>query len=574
MCWWSIPFQTMYVDTVESAPGTVTQVRTAAQELIRMTKRLGTTFFVGHVTKTGQIAGPVFWNIYGGYGFVFRGDRGHQFRILRTVKNRFGATDEIGVFEMGQLGLSEVAKSFGFVFCPNVNRWCNGFCCFAGMEGTRPLLVEVQALVVAGGADMVRRRSVIGWDQNRLSMILAVLEARCGLMFSGSGVSQYGGGIALPNLPANLRWRRRDQRVAGRPVRRNMVFLVKSVYRVKFALWLQPDHRLKEAAKRDLPEVYCRAYLFAKNQCRLRVFRSLKSAIWIDCPDVTRRWMPSLNAWYMRRLPDTSFFKRFKHCLQKAVISTIKGLRSIKLQGFSWRISVLVDIGVILVLLISAGVSFSRSYSRSLTIVGVMGALAALIFVEVLSRLTHGWFGIKDGVDAGKLFDILPMVWLPILRLTPWCSLVFCFTATCQLLLSSSAHGWSWPIDRTRWGFSVWPARGVLLLGLIYLPFYLILPEDNKKNGCPMPRRCLCRAKFPNGWHLICRKMGRFPMLRMMLNDKLPKLMFGRKDFSRIKRSNLPSDGYNDRDRDGLILYWIKSSLLPKTTAGQKGYNE
>ncbi|HNQ92835.1 MAG TPA: DNA repair protein RadA, partial [Alphaproteobacteria bacterium] len=168
--------QTMYVDTVESAPGTVTQVRTAAQELIRLTKRTGTaTFFVGHVTKDGQIAGPRVLEHMVDTVLYFEGDRGHQFRILRTVKNRFGPTDEIGVFEMGELGLSEVSNPSA-LFLSQRQSDVTGSAVFAGMEGTRPLLVEVQALVAPAPYGSPRR-STIGWDPNRLSMILAVLEA-------------------------------------------------------------------------------------------------------------------------------------------------------------------------------------------------------------------------------------------------------------------------------------------------------------------------------------------------------------------------------------------------------------
>ena len=142
--------QTMFVDTVESAPGTVTQVRTAAQEITRIAKKHGTcVFFVGHVTKDGQIAGPRVLEHLVDTVLYFEGDRGHHFRILRTVKNRFGPTDEIGVFEMGALGLSEVSNPSA-LFLSQRQDDATGSAVFAGLEGTRPILVEVQALVAPG----------------------------------------------------------------------------------------------------------------------------------------------------------------------------------------------------------------------------------------------------------------------------------------------------------------------------------------------------------------------------------------------------------------------------------------
>ena len=242
--------QTMYVDTVESAPGTVTQVRTAAQELIRLTKRMGTaTFFVGHVTKDGQIAGPRVLEHMVDTVLYFEGDRGHQFRILRTVKNRFGATDEIGVFEMGELGLTEVSNPSA-LFLSQRQPDVTGSAVFAGMEGTRPLLVEVQALVAPApyGAP---RRSVIGWDQNRLSMILAVLEARCGLMFSGSEVYlNMAGGIRISEPAADLAVAAAlISALQGRPVPSEYVFFGEVGLSGEVRAVSQPDQRLKEAAK-------------------------------------------------------------------------------------------------------------------------------------------------------------------------------------------------------------------------------------------------------------------------------------------------------------------------------------
>src|SRR5476649_166225 len=170
--------QTMWTDTVEAAPGTVTQVRGSAQSLIRFAKRSGAAIIlVGHVTKDGQIAGPRVVEHMVDAVFAFEGERGYPFRILRATKNRFGATDEIGVFEMSDAGLREV-RNPSALFLNDGGERAAGAAVFAGIEGSRPVLVEVQALV-APSAYGTPRWAVVGWDSGRLAMILAVLEARC-----------------------------------------------------------------------------------------------------------------------------------------------------------------------------------------------------------------------------------------------------------------------------------------------------------------------------------------------------------------------------------------------------------
>ncbi|KAA0970201.1 DNA repair protein RadA [Aureimonas fodinaquatilis] len=172
--------QTIWTDIADSAPGTVTQVRAAAQTLIRYAKSSGTAVvLVGHVTKEGQIAGPrVVEHMVDGV-IYFEGEGGHHYRILRGVKNRFGATDEIGVFEMGDGGLREVSNP-SELFLGERNTQAPGAAVFAGVEGTRPVLVEIQALVAPSNLG-TPRRSVLGWDQPRLAMVVAVLEAHCGV---------------------------------------------------------------------------------------------------------------------------------------------------------------------------------------------------------------------------------------------------------------------------------------------------------------------------------------------------------------------------------------------------------
>jgi DNA repair protein RadA/Sms len=175
--------QTLWSDLAESAPGTVTQVRTGVQAMIRFAKQTGATVvLVGHVTKDGQIAGPRVVEHMVDAVLYFEGDRGHHYRILRTVKNRFGPTDEIGVFEMSDKGLREVSNP-SELFLGERNAKAPGAAVFAGMEGTRPILVEIQALVAPSPLG-TPRRAVVGWDSARLSMILAVLEAHCGVRLS------------------------------------------------------------------------------------------------------------------------------------------------------------------------------------------------------------------------------------------------------------------------------------------------------------------------------------------------------------------------------------------------------
>ncbi|HEY6383574.1 MAG TPA: DNA repair protein RadA [Pseudolabrys sp.] len=179
--------QTMWTDLVESAPGTVTQVRGAAQALIRFAKKSGAAvILVGHVTKDGQIAGPRVVEHMVDAVLAFEGEGSHQFRILRAVKNRFGPTDEIGVFEMTGAGLHEVANP-SELFLSERDLGQPGTAVFAGVEGTRPLLVEIQALVAPTSLG-TPRRAVVGWDPNRLSMVLAVLEAHCGVRLGGHDV--------------------------------------------------------------------------------------------------------------------------------------------------------------------------------------------------------------------------------------------------------------------------------------------------------------------------------------------------------------------------------------------------
>jgi DNA repair protein RadA/Sms len=211
--------QTMYLDTLDSAPGTVSQVRGAAQELIGLAKRRGMAIvLVGHVTKEGLIAGPRVLEHMVDTVLYFEGERGHQFRILRAVKNRFGATDEIGVFEMGDRGLAEVPNPSSLFLADRavvdpasddapegeVASRLAGAAVFAGIEGTRPVLVEVQALVAPSPLG-TPRRAVVGWDANRLAMLTAVLDARCGLSVGPNDIYlNIAGGLRIVEPAADL----------------------------------------------------------------------------------------------------------------------------------------------------------------------------------------------------------------------------------------------------------------------------------------------------------------------------------------------------------------------------------
>ena len=196
--------QTMWTDTVESAPGTVTQVRASAQALIRFAKKSGAAIIlVGHVTKDGQIAGPRVVEHMVDAVLSFEGEGSHQFRILRAVKNRFGPTDEIGVFEMTDAGLGEV-KNPSALFLDTSGERAAGAAVFAGIEGSRPVLVEFQALV-APSAYGTPRRAVVGWDSGRLAMVLAVLETRCGLGLGNRDVYlNVAGGLRVNEPAADL----------------------------------------------------------------------------------------------------------------------------------------------------------------------------------------------------------------------------------------------------------------------------------------------------------------------------------------------------------------------------------
>ncbi len=242
--------QTMYLEGLDSAPGSVAQVRSTAAEIIRAAKRRGVAvILVGHVTKEGLIAGPRVLEHMVDTVLYFEGERGHQFRILRAVKNRFGPSDEIGVFAMTDGGLSEVANP-SELFLAERRGNVSGASVFAGIEGTRPVLVEIQALVAPSSLGSPRR-AVVGWDSARLAMVLAVLEARCGLAFGTQDVYlNVAGGLRITEPAADLAVAAAlisshlDRPVASDTVVFGEIGLAGEVRAVS-----QTEIRLKEAAK-------------------------------------------------------------------------------------------------------------------------------------------------------------------------------------------------------------------------------------------------------------------------------------------------------------------------------------
>ena len=194
--------QTMYSQEAPSSPGTVTQVRICAHKLINIAKQYNIILLlIGHITKDGQIAGPKVLEHMVDTVLYFEGETTHQFRILRSVKNRFGAANEIGIFAMQENGLQEVQNPS---FISEYDEKISGTTIFAGMEGTRPILIEIQALVAQTNM-ATPRRAVVGWDTNRLAMIIAVLNSRYGIFIGNKEIYlNVAGGIKIQDPAADL----------------------------------------------------------------------------------------------------------------------------------------------------------------------------------------------------------------------------------------------------------------------------------------------------------------------------------------------------------------------------------
>ena len=242
--------QTMYLEEAESTPGSVAQVRACAYELIKLAKKKGFVLFLGgHVTKQGSIAGPRVLEHIVDTVLYFEGERGHHFRILRAVKNRYGATDEIGVFEMQDKGLAEVENPSALFLAERQGN-ISGSCVFAGIEGSRPVLVEIQALVSQSGYSSPKR-AVVGWDSGRLSMVLAVLEARGGLNLSSQDVYlNIAGGLKISEPAADLAVAMAIvSSLTNHPLPADMVIFGEIGLSGEIRAVSQPNLRLKEAHK-------------------------------------------------------------------------------------------------------------------------------------------------------------------------------------------------------------------------------------------------------------------------------------------------------------------------------------
>ncbi|MEM6623305.1 MAG: DNA repair protein RadA [Pseudomonadota bacterium] len=271
--------QTMWADHVESAPGSVAQVRACAHELVNFAKRRGiAVVLVGHVTKEGQIAGPRVVEHMVDTVLYFEGDRAHQFRILRAVKNRFGPADEIGVFEMTGGGLTEVANPSA-LFLGERGEAISGSAVFAGMEGTRPVLVEFQALVAPSSLG-TPRRAVIGWDQGRLSMVLAVLEARCGVAFAGHDVYlNVAGGLRIQEPAADLAAAAAlVSALTGEALPADEVLFGEVSLSGAVRPVSQPEQRLKEASKLGFTRATVPAQMKRESESGMRVRKAASLA--------------------------------------------------------------------------------------------------------------------------------------------------------------------------------------------------------------------------------------------------------------------------------------------------------
>lgn len=242
--------QTFYTEDVSSPPGSVTQVRETASRLMAFAKSSAIpVFLVGHVTKDGAIAGPKVLEHLVDTVLYFEGDRGHAFRILRAVKNRYGSTNEIGVFEMKESGLAEVSNPSG-IFLAERPEDVPGSAIISCMEGTRPLLVEIQALVSPSPLGMPRR-TARGIDQNRISLLVAVLGKRLGMELGDQDIFvNVAGGLKIDEPAADLGIvSAMMSSFLEKPVSRNLVVFGEVGLAGEIRGVNQPELRMKEIEK-------------------------------------------------------------------------------------------------------------------------------------------------------------------------------------------------------------------------------------------------------------------------------------------------------------------------------------
>jgi len=242
--------QTIYTDTLPSAPGSVGQVREVSSRILSWAKETNTpTFLIGHVTKDGAIAGPKVLEHLVDTVLYFEGDRSHAFRILRSVKNRYGPTNEIGVFEMKDTGLQEVGNP-SRIFMGGRPEGTSGSVVIPCLEGTRPVLVEIQALVSPSPLGMPRR-TAIGVDHNRISLLVAVLGKRMGMEMGNQDIFvNVAGGLKVDEPAADLAIvSALVSSFLDKPVDRDMVIFGEVGLAGEIRGVSQPELRIKEAKK-------------------------------------------------------------------------------------------------------------------------------------------------------------------------------------------------------------------------------------------------------------------------------------------------------------------------------------
>src|SRR3990170_576885 len=273
--------QTMHSDLIEGASGTVSQVRASAQELVRFAKqRDAAVVLVGHVTKDGTIAGPRVLEHMVDTVLSFEGERSHQYRILRAMKNRYGGTDEIGVFAMEGGGLTEVANPSS-LFLTRRDDPVSGTSIFPALEGTRPVLVEIQALTVRLASGATPRRAAVGWDGGRLAMILAVLEARCGISFAAVEVYlNVAGGYRLTDPAAGLAVAAAlVSALSEKPIPSEAVVLGEIALSGEIRLVAHAPLRLKESAKLGFEQAWAPKEVKVVGGISLTHFANLRALV-------------------------------------------------------------------------------------------------------------------------------------------------------------------------------------------------------------------------------------------------------------------------------------------------------
>ena len=250
--------QTIASSEFSSAPGTVSQIRACAHQLIHYAKQNNITLLLAcHVNKDGQLAGPKVLEHMVDTVLYFEGDHNNHFRILRSIKNRFGGVNEIGVFEMTSHWLVEISNPSELFLMERENN-VSGSAVFAGIEGSRPLLIEIQALIAPTNM-ATPRRSVVGWDNNRLSMIIAVLGVRFGLNLSSHEVYlSVAGGLRITEPAADLAVAAAlISAASNKPLPQGSIFFGEVGLSGEVRKVAQTEARIKEATKLGFISMYC-----------------------------------------------------------------------------------------------------------------------------------------------------------------------------------------------------------------------------------------------------------------------------------------------------------------------------